>query len=122
MSAASDQTVEFLGRGFVPLVLAGVAFGVVVFVALDRIGHAYLFTSGLIALTLTIRFTWEKHSVRLYRLIVATLAACQILVVCLLGSHASRAPGAAYMALALIEALVMTLLVNWLLKANSSLK
>lgn len=120
MSAASDQTEEFLGRGFVPLVLAGVAVGVVAFVALDRIGHAYLFASGSIALALTVRFSWEKRSVRHYRLIVAILAACQILAVCLLGSHASRAPGAAYMALALIEALVMTLLVNGILKFNSA--
>ena len=102
-----------------PLVLTGVAIGVAAFVASDRIGHAYLFGSGLIAMAITLRFTWERRSQRHYWLVVTGFAACQGLIVYLIGDHAQRAAGAIYMGLALMEALAMTLLINAVTKPSS---
>jgi hypothetical protein len=43
----------------------------------------------------------------------------QVLIVLLFGNEASRAPGAVYMALALIEALAMTFFINALTRQDT---
>ena len=119
MNGKPDETEEFLGHGFVPIVLASVVVSVVTFVALGRIGHAYLTASSLIALALTARFTWDKRDFPQYRSVIACLAAGQVLIVLLLGDRGSHVPGAVYMALALIEAFAMTLVINALTGRNT---
>jgi hypothetical protein len=105
---------DFLGRWWMLLTLLSAAISVAAMIALGWIGQAFLTGTGLVAMSITTRLTWDKRDHPHYSSAMIGLIALQVLLVLLFGSHVQRSAGAIFMAGALVEAVVMIAVVRTL--------
>jgi hypothetical protein len=106
--ASEDDDTPFLGRWFVPIVLAAVVLCLLISVSISEAELGFLLTATIVAFSLTLRYTWNMRSAPGYSVLLGVLGVIHLLGIALFYKDFSRASGAIYMIAAFADALFMT--------------
>ena len=109
---------DFLGKLWVPITLGSVALIVVFGISFARDAAGFALAGIAVATSFLLRFTWDKRGAPRYWLIVILLLAIHLIGLWLSRDYLTRAPGGIFMLAALIDGLLMTFVVNSLVKGR----
>lgn len=107
---------DFLGRAWVPITLGIVVVTLVGAIAASAVVAGFLLTEMVLALSITLRLTWDRQCGWRYITIVAAFAVGHLIIFATFYDSFSRAPGAVYALTALADAIIMTTLIRMLVR------